>query len=192
VFDYLKRLWWDLRTWQGRLEFTYEMVRNLPGHPGTVARCRLLTPRFVRCGKGLLILTGARFRNPHKITCGDHVLIGNDVLIQAGGGLELGDNVMLGPGVHIWTQNHRFDDPEVPVARQGYQYAAVKIGRDCWIGTNAIILPGVVLPRGCVVSAGSVVGVKPYKDFSILMGNPARVIGFRGKTKGGEGDSQTV
>ena len=192
LINFCKQLWWELRSWQGRLEYNYELVRNIPGHLGTVLRCRMISRKFARCGRGLLILTGARFRNPHKIACGDNVLIGNDVMIQAGGGVELADNVMLGPGVHLWTQNHRFDDLERPVAQQGYEYAAVSLGRDCWVGTNAIILPGVVLPQGCVVSAGSVVGVKQYKEYSILMGNPARVIGFRSTSKGGEGDSESA
>ncbi len=190
MLTFLKQLWWELRTWQGRFEYVYALVGDLPGHLGIAARRRLMSRRFGRCGRGLLILTGAHFRNPHKIECGDEVLIGSNVVIQAGGGLTLADHVMLGPGVHIWTQNHKFDDLETPVAYQGYEYAPVSLGQDCWVGTNAIIMPGVTLPRGCVVAAGAVVGVKQYKEFSIIMGNPARVIGFRGarKSEGTEGD----
>lgn len=188
LFNFCKHLWWELRSGQGRLEYGFELVRNIPGHLGIAVRRRLLSRRFASCGRGLLILTGARFRNPHRIACGDNVLIGNDVIIQAGGGVDLADHVMLGPGVRIWTQNHKFDQREVPVALQGYEYASVSLGPDCWVGTNAIILPGVKLPRGCVVSAGSVVGVKQYREYSILMGNPARVIGLRGGSRGGEGD----
>ena len=49
------------------------------------------------------------------------------------------------------------------------------IGDHVWIGTGAIILPGVNLGEGCVVGAGSVVtrSVDPYV---IVAGNPARMI----------------
>jgi len=48
------------------------------------------------------------------------------------------------------------------------------------------------MPKGCVISAGSIVGAKRYKEFSILAGNPARVIGFRGKDgKPGRNSAET-
>jgi acetyltransferase-like isoleucine patch superfamily enzyme len=127
----------------------------------------------------VIIRKGVRIRNIHRITLGRNVEIGDDVFIQAGGGLTIGDDTLLGPGVKIWTQNHRYADPEIPVSRQGADYAAVSIGPDCWLGANSIILPGVHLPRGCVVAAGSVVGIRAYREYQLLMGYPARAVGSR-------------
>ncbi|MBK6898705.1 MAG: maltose O-acetyltransferase [bacterium] len=64
---------------------------------------------------------------------------------------------------------------------QGAEYREIVIGGDVWIGSNAFLMPGVELGDGCIVSAGSVVGAKKYPPYSILMGNPARVIGNRKK-----------
>ena len=72
-----------------------------------------------------------------------------------------------------------FEDKNVLIANQGVKEAEVIIGNDVWISSNAFILPGVVLPDGVVVSAGSVVGIKAYSPYSIVAGNPARVIGSR-------------
>jgi acetyltransferase-like isoleucine patch superfamily enzyme len=86
---------------------------------------------------------------------------------------------MMAPGVKIWSGNHSYRDRAVPIREQGWTEAPVSIGNDVWLASNAFICPGVTLPDGVVVSAGSVVGVKQYPPFSILAGNPARVIGFR-------------
>jgi acetyltransferase-like isoleucine patch superfamily enzyme len=49
------------------------------------------------------------------------------------------------------------------------------IGDDCWIGGNVVILPGVTIGRGCTIGAMSVVS-RDVPDFSVAMGQPARVV----------------
>ncbi len=164
---------------EGRFRLYFALIRNCPGEYGVVLRRRLLAPHFGSVGENLRVLEGVHFRNIQNIRAGKNFGIGDENFIQAGGGLEVGDNVVFGPGVKIWTQNHRFDDPDLPVLDQGAEYHKVVLGDDVWIGANAFIMPGVHLPHGCVVSAGAVVGTKQYKEYSILAGNPARVIGFR-------------
>lgn len=51
----------------------------------------------------------------------------------------------------------------------------IKIGKNCFIGCNSIILKGTVLGDGCVVGAGAVVCGK-FEDNCVIAGNPARVI----------------
>lgn len=54
----------------------------------------------------------------------------------------------------------------------------VIIGNDVWIGFNAIILSGVIIGNGAIVGAGAVV-VKNVPSYSIVAGNPAKIIGYR-------------
>ena len=80
---------------------------------------------------------------------------------------------MFGPNVVVATGGH----PILPELREkGYQYnASVKIGRNCWIGAGAVIVPGVTIGDNVVVGAGSVV-TKDLPDNVVAVGNPCRVL----------------
>ena len=87
--------------------------------------------------------------------------------------IYVGDYTMFGPNVTVATAGH----PILPELRkQVYQYnASVKIGRNCWIGAGAVILPGVTIGDNVVIGAGSVV-TKDIPENVIAVGNPCRVL----------------
>lgn len=186
--SFWRELWWMLNSSRGRLEFAIACFRDLPGNPGSLLREKLYRRAFAATGVDLQVYPGIRVRNPQLVKVGDNVSLGEQSFIQAGGGLDIGDDVLIGPGVKIWTQNHRIEDPDTPIRKQGADYKAVVIGNDCWLGANSFIMPGVVLGHGCVVGASAVVGAKNYPDYCILMGNPARVIGSRRNLPGKKAD----
>lgn len=175
-----RRLRWDLRDPRERVYYGYWLVSQVPGLFGNMLRGRYLAPRMKRAGRGLVVLAGTRFRSLENLEVGDNVSIGYDNFLQAHGGLTIGNNVLLAPGVKIWSANHNVEDPDIPVREQGYTMKPVVIEDDVFVASNAFILPGVTLSRGCIVSAGAVVAAKTYRPYSILAGNPARVIGYRG------------
>lgn len=176
----LRRLIWDLRDPAERVYYGYWLTSQVPGLFGNMLRGRYLAPRMKRAGKKLVVLAGTRFRSLERLEVGDNVSIGYDNFLQARGGLTIGNNVTLAPGVKIWSVNHNFDDPDVPMREQGHTLKPVVIEDDVFIASNAFVLPGTTLSQGCIVSAGAVVGGKVYRPYSILAGNPARVIGYRG------------
>ncbi len=87
--------------------------------------------------------------------------------------IYVGDFTMFGPNVVIATAGH----PLLPQLReQGLQYnAPVHIGRNCWIGAGALIMPGVSIGDNTVVGAGSVVTRDLPADV-LAVGNPCRVL----------------
>jgi len=184
VLQILKLFWWAMRDRTGRMHLRYELARNLPGDYGFALRARILRPHLGSVGKHVRVHVGVRIRNHHTLMLGENVTLGVDNFIQAAGGVTIGDASLLGPGVKVWSTNHVFEDPDRPIREQGAEYKPVVIGGDCWLGSNAFIMPGTELGDGCIVSAGSVVGAKKYPPYSILMGNPARVIGNRRKAAG--------
>jgi len=163
----------------GRNQIMYSLVRNCPGESGFALRHWVMRKRFKKIGQDVRIHEGVRLRNAHKIELGNRVTLGVENFIQAGGGVEIGDDSVLGPGVKVWTQNHAFADPNTPIRDQGADYRKVVIGKDVWIGANAFIMPGAEIGDGAVISAAAVVGGKKIPPYSILAGNPARVIGSR-------------
>ncbi len=110
---------------------------------------------------------------------GRHVHFGN--LVYANFNLTMvddthiyvGDYTMFGPNVTIATAGH----PIMPELREkAYQYNfPVRIGRNCWIGAGALIMPGITIGDNVVVGAGSVV-TKDLPSNVVAVGNPCRIL----------------
>jgi acetyltransferase-like isoleucine patch superfamily enzyme len=74
-------------------------------------------------------------------------------------------------------RSHHIDNCSVPISHQGGAIEKIKIGAGSWLGNGAIIL--VVIGADCVIGAGSVV-VKPCDPYGIYVGNPAKLVRYRG------------
>lgn len=102
----------------------------------------------------------------------DNSEIERNCFILAKEKIEIGENSTLAYGVTILTGA----DPNGPRNKLSNLYpplkAPVTIGRDCWIGANAVILPGVTIGDGSVVAAGAIV-TKDVPSGVLVAGNPA-------------------
>jgi acetyltransferase-like isoleucine patch superfamily enzyme len=135
---------------------------------------------FVRLGNDVHVARFCTLRAGERgITIHDGAGINTRAYIDGNGEVEIGRNALLSPGVQVISGNHVFDRVDVPIRDQGTAYGKVTIGEDCWLGTNAIVLPGVTVGRGSVVGAGAVV-THNLPDLSIALGVPARIVGRRG------------
>lgn len=130
----------------------------------------------VTIGKRSIIqCTGVVARLGEGIEIGDNSAIGAQSFLGAQGGIRIGSNVIMGPGVRVFSENHRFDDPAVPVRLQGESRKGVVIEDDCWIGAGATVVDGVTVGQGSVVAAGAVVTAS-VAAHSVVGGVPARVL----------------
>ncbi|MBW8806661.1 MAG: acyltransferase [Catenulisporales bacterium] len=109
------------------------------------------------------------------VRIGDGVVLGRGGHVVGHRSIDIGADVYTGPNVYITDQNHRYDDPDVPIGKQWPSEDPVRIGPGCWIGANAVILPGTVLGRNVVVAAGSVVRGE-FPDHCVVGGVPARML----------------
>ena len=152
------------------LDRLYEFNMTRPTEPEK--RRRLLAEMFAEIGENCYIeppfhanFGGAHIHFGNNIYCNFGVTMVDDTHIY------VGDCTMFGPNVTVATAGH----PILPELReQAYQYnASVRIGRNCWIGAGAIILPGITIGDNTVIGAGSVV----TKDIPAnAVGNPCRVL----------------
>ena len=107
------------------------------------------------------------------VIIGDYTRIGLRCTII--GPVQIGNHVILAQNITISGLNHRYEDPQLPIHQQGVTAASIQIGDDSWIGANSVITAGVNIGKHVVVGAGSVI-TKDIPDYSIAVGNPARVI----------------
>lgn len=107
------------------------------------------------------------------ITIGDYTRIGIHCTLI--GPVCIGNHVNLAQGITVTALNHNFEDSSKRIDEQGVSTKPVVIGDDVWIGTNAVILPGVTIGSHCVVAAGAVV-TKDIPDHTLVGGVPAKVI----------------
>ncbi|WP_421977778.1 acyltransferase [Roseivirga seohaensis] len=115
---------------------------------------------------------------------GEGMIVGNNsnigpfAYIGCSGLIVIGDNVMMSPRVSIYAENHNFEKRNVPMKAQGVTRQTTKVEDDCWIASNSVILAGVTIGKGSVISAGAVV-TKDVPPYSIVGGVPAKVIKSR-------------
>ncbi len=134
----------------------------------------LLREMFAEIGEGCYIEPPLHSNwGGHHVHFGKKVYANFNLTLVDDTHIYVGDYTMIGPNVTIATAGH----PILPELReQGYQYnVSVRIGKNCWIGAGAIMLPGVTIGDNTVIGAGSVV-TKDIPSNVVAVGNPCRVL----------------
>lgn len=154
------------------LELLYTFNQTRPSEQEK--RNQLLKQMFAEIGENCYIEPPfhANFGGKH-VHFGKNVYANFNLTMVDDGHIYVGDYTMFAPGVIVATAGH----PILPELRETvYQYnMPVHIGKNCWIGAGAIILPGVTIGDQVVVGAGSVV-TKDLPSNVVAVGNPCRVI----------------
>jgi acetyltransferase-like isoleucine patch superfamily enzyme len=164
--------------WRPRLAFWTACAAMLPNFSLSAVRAFCFrragcdfAPQVALLGRIRLVGDGAIAARLHvKEGC----VIAYDVTLGLDADISLGRNVSLSPGVVLYTATH-----PIGVGSQRMQpftqAKPVVIEDGAWIGMNSLILPGVTIGHGAVVSAGSVVSTNVPAD-TLVAGNPASVV----------------
>jgi len=132
------------------------------------------------------IFRGSVFRaGQGKIVIHESVFITENVVLYGHADIEIGRHSGLGAGAKIFSGEHIFEDPTLPIMTQGGRGNKVTIGSDVHVYASAIVLSGVTIGDGAIIGAGAVV-TKDVPNYSIAVGVPAKIIGKRGEKRSRE------
>ncbi len=160
-----------------RMELLYDYNLTRPSEMDK--REKLLKEMFAEIGKDCYIEPPFHANwAGHHVHFGDGVYCNFNFTCVDDTHIYVGSYTMFGPNVTVATAGH----PILPELReQAYQYnMPVHIGRNCWIGAGAIIMPGITIGDNVVIGAGSVV-TKDVPSNVVAVGNPCRVLRTVGK-----------
>lgn len=101
------------------------------------------------------------------------VWLGPYVVIYGHGGVEIGESALISMHCTILSSNHGIPPIGKLIRDTADELRPTKIGRDVWIGANAVILGGVTVGDGAVIAAGAVVN-RDVEAGAVVAGVPAR------------------
>ncbi len=128
-----------------------------------------LMSQFAACGENVSIQMPVVINHADHLRVGARVSINAFVHIWALGGVTIGDDTLIASHVAITSLTH---DPHAELFSASSQTRPVVIGRNVWIGTHAVILPGVTIGDGAIIGAGAVV-TKDVAPRTVVVGVPA-------------------
>lgn len=144
---------------------------------------RLAGEGGISVGSGIYVGAGAWFQTLQdgdgghgSIAIGDGTSMAGNCTLSSARAIRIGREVSFARGVYVADHAHAYDDCSLPVLAQGLtNIAEVEIGDGAWLGQNVVVLPGVRIGRGAVVSANSVVAGN-VPDHTVVAGTPARIV----------------
>jgi len=138
--------------------------------------------QFLHYGKKVRLEAGVAIAAPERLHLGDYVGIGYRCYINAVGGCHIGTGCEFAGEVVIHTTEHTYTGGETLPFDLVRHVRPVYIEDYVWIGTRALIAPGVRIGEGAIVAMGSVV-LHDVPSLAIVAGNPAKVLMYRSKVE---------
>lgn len=159
-------------------EFLADLARYLPrgfGHYSFWNRFRtaLLRRAGMRLAPGAVVYPDVTVVCPARVTVGANSFLNRGCLLSAYGGITIGNDTAIGYRVQFITETHDYRSPNLAV-----MVKPITVGNRVWLGSGAIILPGVAIGDRAVVAAGAVV-TKDVPAGTVVAGIPARQLGVR-------------
>ena len=179
---------YKIKNFINKIKFWYKTDRIGPDIPISHWRLhfkftmqKLCVNKFFRFGEDAEFRAGAYAVGCSKISIGNRVVIRPGCMLFADNdenrvSITIEDDVLIGADVHIYTANHEFKNPLIPIIKQGHRRTKpIIIETGSWIGAKSVILPGVKIGMNAVIGAGSVV-TKNVPPFSVVGGSPAKLL----------------
>jgi acetyltransferase-like isoleucine patch superfamily enzyme len=92
-----------------------------------------------------------------KLKIGNKVFFNNGCTINCFAEISIGDNCQFGEDVKFYDMNHKYNDLSILIADQGYVVGSIKVGSNCWFGSNVTILKDVIVGDNVVIGANCLI-----------------------------------
>lgn len=127
-------------------------------------------------GEDTWINVNRRIKGELEVVIGDHCFIGRRNFFSSGKNIRLGHYTLTTIECKFICSSHLADNPLIPYIASGTTFnQAINIGANCFFGVGAIVLGNVSIGCGSIIGSASMV-TTDVPSFSIVIGNPARVI----------------
>lgn len=136
-------------------------------------RAWLLRRFGARVGARVHISPSAHIPIPWNLSIGDDSSIGEHAWVYDLGPVRIGARTTVSHRAHLCAGTHDHRDPALPLLR-----VPIEIGDDAWVCADALVGPGVTVGDGAIVAAGAV-AMRDVADWTVVAGNPARVVNRR-------------
>jgi acetyltransferase-like isoleucine patch superfamily enzyme len=103
-----------------------------------------------------------------KLIIGKSNFFNNSCSINCVREIEIGDNNQFGENVLMYDHNHKYSDKNKLISEQGFKTGKIKIGNNCWIGSNVIILKNVEIGDNVIIGAGCIIHKSIASDSVII------------------------
>lgn len=137
----------------------------------------------IKIGKSSYVSGGCQINGSNLLTIGSFVSIAHGVEFFTSNidhPISFPTTFNLHSNARLVSESNDLDLPNFSnkIEQLKERKSSITIGSDVWIGRNALILPGVSIPNGCVVGARSIV-TKPLEPYGVYVGSPARLVKYR-------------
>ena len=153
-----------------------QKTKALRNKKASDARVQQVKSKFYSCGENLQLFGSPNIVAGERIKVGSNCKINEGVYLNGRGNITIGDNVTLSAFCRIISTGYDVDKLMNDWTRE-HKNVPISIGDNCWICTNACIMPGVSISgKNVIIGAGSVVTHSFSESNVLFAGNPARIV----------------
>ena len=98
-------------------------------------------------------------QNGASLEIGNNVFLNNQCSITCLDQISIGENTLFGENVKLYDHNHSYERNEngLKISHSKFTTAPISIGKNCWLGSNVVVLKGVTIGDNCIIGAGCVI-----------------------------------
>ncbi|WP_282630512.1 acyltransferase [Empedobacter sedimenti] len=107
------------------------------------------------------------------ISIGNKVFLNNYCSINCLESIDIGENTLFGENVKLYDHNHKYRNDQV--FHQDFTTGPISIGKNCWLGSNVVVLKGVTIGDNVIIGAGCVIH-KDIPSNSIIINKQEQIL----------------